>query len=533
MGGRPPAARPSGRRRPRASLPTGSLGTYPYERYCEFPVAGVVPTMSTRETGEIVSTCIPARLDRLPWSRWHWLVVAALGITWILDGLEVTIVGAVGGVLTERQTLGLSSAQIGLAGSIYIVGAVAGALCFGYLTDRFGRKRLFMITLGLYVGATVATAFAWTFWSFALFRFLTGGGIGGEYSAINSAIDELIPSRVRGWVDIAINGSWWLGTIIGASLTLVLLDPHLLPHALGWRFAFGAGAVLGLVILVIRRYIPETPRWLMTHGCLEEAERVVAAIEDEVRTATGRRDLPPPDGPPMRLRRTHHLGFGLIARVMFRQYVSRSILGLSLMAGQAFLYNAIFFTYALVLTTFYHVPSGTVGSYLIPFAIGNVLGPWLLGRFFDTVGRRTMIALTYGVSGVLIIATGYLFERGVLTAVTQTAAWSVVFFFASAGASAAYLTVSEVFPLELRAMAIAFFYAVGTAIGGISGPVLFGALIQTGSAHSLFYGYLVGGCAMTGAAIVELFIGVHAERQPLEAVAQPLSVVAEEIADTA
>jgi MFS family permease len=489
--------------------------------------------MEKRETGDVVTTCIPARLDRLPWSRWHWLVVTALGITWILDGLEVTIVGAVSGVLTERQTLGLSSAQIGLAGSIYIVGAVAGALCFGYLTDRFGRKRLFMITLGFYVCATVATAFAWTFWSFALFRFLTGSGIGGEYSAINSAIDELIPSRVRGWVDIAINGSWWLGTVVGASLTLVLLDPRLLPHALGWRLAFGAGAVLGLVILLIRRYIPETPRWLMTHGRLEEAEQVVAGIETEVRTATGLTDLPAPAGPPIRLRRTHELGFGLIARVMFQQYLSRSVLGLSLMAGQAFLYNAIFFTYALVLTTFYRVPSSTVGSYLIPFAIGNVLGPLLLGRLFDTLGRRTMIAFTYGVSGILIVATGYLFERGVLTAVTQTAAWSIVFFFASAGASAAYLTVSEVFPLELRAMAIAFFYAVGTALGGISGPVLFGALIQTRSPQSLFYGYLVGGCAMAAAAVVELVIGVHAERQPLEAVAQPLSCVTEEAGDAA
>jgi MFS family permease len=481
------------------------------------------------ETGEVVSTYIPARLDRLPWSSWHWLLVVALGITWVLDGLEVTIVGALSGVLTERQTLGLSSTQIGLAGSIYIVGAMAGALCFGYLTDRFGRRRLFMITLGLYVCATVATAFAWTFWSFALFRFLTGAGIGGEYSAINSAIDELIPSRVRGWADIAINGSWWLGTVVGASLSLVLLDPHLLPHALGWRLAFGAGAVLGLVILLVRRYIPETPRWLMTHGRVEEAERVVAEIEANVRAATGMAELPAPAGPPIRLRPTHKLGFGLIARVMFRQYRSRSVLGLSLMAGQAFLYNAIFFTYALVLTTFYHVPAGTVGSYLIPFAIGNVLGPWLLGRLFDTVGRRTMIAFTYGISGVLIVATGYLFEHGLLTAVTQTAAWSVVFFFASAGASAAYLTVSEVFPLELRAMAIAFFYAIGTAVGGISGPVLFGALIQTGSAHSLFYGYLVGGGAMAAAAVVELFLGVQCERQPLEAVALPLSAIIEEV----
>jgi MFS family permease len=483
--------------------------------------------MASARTDDTIATLIPARLDRLPWSPWHWLVVAALGITWILDGLEVTIVGAVGGVLTEHQTLGFTSAEIGLAGSAYILGAVLGALVFGTLADRLGRKRLFLITLGVYVCATVATAFSWNFLSFAVFRFFTGSGIGGEYSAINSAIDELIPARVRGWVDIAINGSWWIGTLVGALLSLVLLNPRILPHAVGWRLAFGSGAVLGLVILMVRRYIPETPRWLMTHGRADDAERIVAAIEADVKRGTGLAQLPEPQGRPILLHRSRRVGMGLIARVMFRHYLARSVLGLSLITGQAFLYNAIFFTYTLVLTTFYHVPSGSVGSYLIPFAIGNVLGPWLIGRFFDTIGRRAMITLTYGLSGVLIVVTGYLFDRGTLTAATQTLAWSAVFFFASAGASSAYLTVSEIFPLELRAMAIAFFYAVGTAIGGISGPMLFGALIQTASRPNVFYGYLIGGAAMMASAVVELVIGVNAERRPLESIAQPLSMLGE------
>ncbi len=483
--------------------------------------------MASARADDTIATSIPARLDRLPWSPWHWLVVVALGITWILDGLEVTIVGAVSGVLTEHQTLAFTSGEIGLAGSAYILGAVLGALVFGNLADRLGRKRLFLITLGVYVCATVATAFSWNFLSFAVFRFLTGSGIGGEYSAINSAIDELIPARVRGWVDIAINGSWWIGTLVGALLSLVLLNPHILPHTIGWRLAFGSGAILGLVILMVRRYIPETPRWLMTHGRADEAERIVAAIEADVKRGTHLAQLPEPEGRPILIHRSRHVGMGLIARVMFRHYLARSVLGLSLITGQAFLYNAIFFTYTLVLTTFYRVPSGSVGSYLIPFAIGNVLGPWLIGRFFDTIGRRAMITLTYGLSGVLIVITGYLFAQGTLTAATQTLAWSAVFFFASAGASAAYLTVSEIFPLELRAMAIAFFYAVGTAIGGISGPMLFGALIQTASRTNVFYGYLIGGAAMMASALVELAIGVKAERRSLESIAQPLSMLGE------
>jgi MFS family permease len=474
--------------------------------------------------GPAITTDIPARMDRLPWSGWHWRIVIALGVTWILDGLEVTIVGALGGVLTEPGTLHLSETQIGLAGSVYIAGAVLGALVFGYLTDRLGRKRLFMLTLAVYLTATLLTAFAPNFLWFAVCRFFTGTGIGGEYSAINSAIDELIPARVRGWVDLAINGSYWIGTIIGALTTLVLLNQALLPHDIGWRLCFGIGAVLALAIILVRRYIPESPRWLLIHGQFEEAERIVRSIEDEVR-----RDTPAPlpaPGSVITIQPRASVGFGEIAHIMLSHYRRRSVLGFVLMTGQAFLYNAIFFTYALVLTTFYHVDNSKVGLYLIPFAVGNVLGPLTLGRLFDTLGRRVMITFTYVVSGVLLAVTGWLFALGVLDATTQTIAWCVIFFFASAGASSAYLTVSEIFPLEIRAMAIAFFYAIGTFVGGFIGPLLFGVLIQTATPINVFYGYLVGAVLMMGAGLVEAVWGIEAARRSLEEVAAPLSLAA-------
>jgi len=469
----------------------------------------------------VVETQIPARLDRLPWSRWHWLVVVALGITWILDGLEVTIVGAIGAVLKEKGTLGLSSFEVGLAGSVYIVGAVVGALFFGYLTDRLGRKRLFMVTLALYVAATVATALAWGPWSFMVFRFLTGAGIGGEYSAINSAIDELIPARVRGWVDLAINGSWWVGTAAGAAATIPLLDPNLIHHALGWRLCFGLGAILGVLVLLVRNALPESPRWLMTHGRVDEAEEIVAEIERKVNEGTDE-PLPEPEGS-IEIRPREKTGFIEIAKTMFGTYPQRSILGFSLMAAQAFLYNAVFFTYGLVLTSFYNVSAGSVGYYILPFALGNFLGPLVLGRLFDVVGRRPMIAGSYIVSGVLLAITGYLFTQGTLSATTQTIAWSVIFFFASAGASSAYLTVSEIFPLEIRAMAIAFFYAVATGVGGITGPLLFGALAGTKERGWVYVGDLIGAAAMVIAGIVEIWLGVSAEQESLEDVAEPLS----------
>jgi len=472
-------------------------------------------------------TNIPSRMDRLPWSRWHWLVVFALGTVWILDGLEVTIVGSIAAVLQKPETLGMTSTEVGASGAIYVAGAVTGALIFGYLTDRFGRKKLFMITLGLYLIATVATAFSFSVWMFFAFRFLTGMGIGGEYSAINSAIDELIPARVRGWVDIAINGSWWVGTAAGAALSIVLLNPDIFPVDVGWRIAFGLGAIIGLGVLLTRRFIPESPRWLMIHGRPDEADGIVDDIERSVSESTGEQLEEPEDT--IEIRPREKTTFGEIARTMFGDHKSRTILGLSLMSAQAFAYNAVFFTYALVLTTFYKVPAEHVPYYILPFAVGNILGPLVLGRLFDVVGRRFMITLTYGLAGICLLVTAILFQRGTLDATTQTIAWCVIFFFASAGASAAYLTVSEVFPLEIRAMAIAFFYSVATALGGITGPLLFGILVGTGSETNTMWGYIIGAVWLLVAAGTELVLGVSAEQRPLEDVAEPL---ASEDADT-
>jgi MFS family permease len=476
-------------------------------------------------TTEAVETSIPARLDRLPWSGWHWLIIAGLGITWILDGLEVTIVGALASVLTEKNTLALTSSQVGFVATLYLLGAILGALFFGYLTDRMGRKKLFLVTLGLYLVATIATAFSWNLLTFGLFRFLTGAGIGGEYAAINSAIDELIPARVRGWADLAINGSWWIGTAVGAAATLVLLNPNLLSHSIGWRLCFGLGAILGLAILLIRRILPESPRWLMTHGKLDEAEQVAGEIEENVKRRNNVSEFPEPEGS-IKIHPRASIGFGEIAREMWGNYRKRAVLGMALMVSQAFMYNAIFFTYALVLTKFYKVPSGSVGLYLLPFAAGNFLGPLTIGRLFDVIGRRPMIAITYGISGLLLAATAYLFTTGVLDATTQTIAWTVIFFFASASASSAYLTVSEVFPMESRAMAIAFFYALGTGAGGLFAPWLFGILIGTSNKGLVSLGYYAGAILMLLAAGCEVAIGVKAERKSLESIAQPLSAAA-------
>lgn len=473
-----------------------------------------------------VKTNIPARMDRLPWSGWHWLVVVSLGITWILDGLEVTIVGSIASVLKDPHTLRLSDVEVSGAGTAYLLGAVLGALFFGRLTDKKGRKLLFMITLGVYLLATIATAFSFNFWWFAACRFLTGTGIGGEYAAINSAIDELIPARARGWTDLAINSTWWLGTAFGAAATTVLLNPSFLPVDMGWRLCFAMGAVLGLAILLVRRYVPESPRWLMMHGRFEEADQVVSMIEREVMKEDHIKSLPEPEGYLM-IRPQGTVSFGQIARTMLKQYPTRSLLGFSLMVGQAFLYNAIFFTYSLVLTTFYHIPANVTGLYIIPFAVGNILGPITIGRLFDTIGRKKMISFTYIISGVLLTITGWMFTQGMLNAVTQTICWSIIFFFASAGASSAYLTVSEIFPLEVRALAIAFFYAIGTGAGGALAPLLFGALIQTQHAQNVFYGDLLGAVLMAGAGVVEIICGVKAERQSLESIARPLSHVEE------
>lgn len=477
--------------------------------------------MTGQPSSTPLETAIPARLDRLYWGRFHTLVVLALGITWVLDGLEVTLAGAVAGALKESPVLYLSNAEVGLASSFYLAGAVSGALLFGWLTDRLGRKRLFFITLAVYLVATAATAFSWNFASFALFRFLTGAGIGGEYTAIASAIQEFVPARYRGWTDLVINGSFWIGAALGAAGSIVLLDPALLPPDWGWRAAFLIGSVLGLGILVMRSWIPESPRWLMTHGRADEAHNILDRIEDGHRKRG--HDLPDERLPTFRLHARRFTPLAQVWQALFHTYRRRTLVGLSLMAAQAFFYNAIFFTYALVLTDFYGINADQVGWYLLPFALGNFLGPLLLGRLFDTIGRRPMIAATYALSGLLLALTGALFAAEVLSATQQTLAWTIIFFFASAAASSAYLTVSETFPLELRALAIAFFYAVGTGIGGVGAPWLFGVLIDTGSRLSLFGGYLLGAGLMLAAGLIAYRFGVNAERKPLEAVAVPLS----------
>jgi MFS family permease len=467
----------------------------------------------------IIETDIPARLDRLPWSRFHSLVVVALGVTWILDGLEVTLAGSIAGALQQSPVLHFDAVEIGLLGSAYLTGAVGGGLLFGYLTDRFGRRRLFFVTLGLYLAATAATACAWNFASFALFRLLTGAGIGGEYTAINSAIQELVPARFRGRTDLAINGSFWIGAALGAGGAIFFLAPGWLPTDWGWRAGFAIGAALGLAILLLRRLIPESPRWLMLHGRLAEAEGIVADIER--RAGGGSAALPAAAS--LRLAVGRPTPFPRMLLAILRDYPRRALLGLVLMAAQAFFYNAIFFSYALVLTRFYRVPAAAVGWYILPFALGNFLGPLLLGPLFDTIGRKPMIGSTYALSGLLLAIVGGLFNAGLVDAAWLTFGWSIVFFFASAAASAAYLTVSESFPLEARALAIALFYALGTALGGIVSPALFGVLVGSGERSAVFAGYLVGAGLMVAAALVEVAIGVRAERRPLESVARPLS----------
>ncbi len=470
--------------------------------------------------GPIIETDIPAQLDRLPWGRFHTLVVIALGVTWILDGLEVTLAGSLAGALKESPSLRFSNTDIGFASSAYLAGATLGAIFFGWLTDRLGRKKLFFVTLAVYLTATAATAASWNIVSFALFRFLTGAGIGGEYSAINSTIQELVPARVRGWNDLIINGSFWIGAALGALGSLILLDPHVIDPELGWRLAFLTGAALAGAIFLLRFWIPESPRWLITHGHADEAFHVVAGIESQFAHLPSAHNLPR-----VRLRARKSTPLHLVAFTLFKQHRRRTAVGLSLMASQAFFYNAIFFTYALILTDFYGIASDQVGWYLLPFAIGNFSGPVLIGRFFDTHGRRLMIALTYVSSGVLLAIAGWLFARDTIDARTQTICWMVIFFFASSAASSAYLTVSETFPLEIRALAIAFFYAVGTGIGGVIGPLLFGALIDTGSRASVFAGYLLGAMLMIFAGCVAWRWGVDAERKPLEAVARPLTFI--------
>lgn len=480
-------------------------------------------TAAEAATGRTVTTSVPARLDRLPWSGWHWRIVFGLGTVWILDGLEVTVVGNIASRLSEPGSgLPITSGEVtGVAAALYVAGACSGALFWGRLTDRYGRRKLFMITLGLYLAATALTAASFATWWFFLFRFLTGFGIGGEYAAINSAIDELIPAYYRGRVDLLINGSFWLGAVGGSLLSIVALNTDLLPADVGWRLTFALGAVLALVILLVRRHVPESPRWLLIHGREREAERIVAAIERRVTEERGA-PLPEPQGE-LVIRQRRGIGFREIARTVLSDYRRRAVLGFALFIGQAFLYNAITFGFGAILTTFFAVPAGHTGYYFVVIAAGNFLGPLLLGKLFDTVGRRVMISSTYLLSGLLLFGTAWLFDRGSLGAGTLTACWCAVLFFASAGASSAYLTVSEIFPMETRALCIAFFYALGTAAGGISGPLLFAELTGTGKVADTVLAFQVGAGLMCAAGLVAAVLAVPAQRRALEDIARPLT----------
>ena len=479
----------------------------------------------TTQNLRTIRTQVPARLDRLPWSRFHWRVVIGLGTVWILDGLEVTIVGSVAARMTEPGSgIDMNAAQVGTAAAIYVAGACVGALLFGQLTDRFGRKKLFLLTLVLYIVATVLTAFSFVPWYFFLCRFFTGMGIGGEYAAINSAIDELIPARNRGQVDLAINGSYWLGAAIGALVSVVLLSA-LVPMHLGWRLAFALGGVIGFAILLVRRNVPESPRWLFIHGREEEAERIVDEIEAEVQAELGRPLRPP--GASITVRQRKAIPFREIARTAIDRYPRRAVLGLALFVGQAFLYNAVTFDLGTLLNKFFGVGSETVPYFLAVFALGNFLGPLLLGRLFDTIGRIPMISGTYFASAALIIVTAVLLFTESLTLASFMVLILLTFFVASAGASSAYLTVSEVFPMETRALAIALFFAIGTAVGGITGPALFGQFVESGQTSLLATGFFIGGAVMLLGGIAELLLGVRAEQQALENIALPLT--AEEV----
>ncbi|MGO4681978.1 MFS transporter [Hyphomicrobium sp. 2TAF46] len=484
------------------------------------------PVASERiESGTVVETTIPSRLDRLPFGQFHVLVIVALGITWILDGLEVTLVGAIAGALKESPTLRFTNTDVGITNSSYLAGAVLGGLFFGWLTDRLGRKKLFFITLTTYMIATIATAFSWNLLSFSLFRFLTGAGIGGEYTAVNSTIQELVPARYRGWTDLTINGSFWLGAALGALGSVFLLDSRLLPADMGWRLTFLIGGGLSAFIFLLRLWIPESPRWLITHGMPEKAGKIVGDIEARLRSEN--HILDDSSITTTRLKTRSHTPLLEVARSILKTNRDRAIVGFSLMTAQAYFYNAIFFTYALVLSSFYGVRTDKIGWYLLPFAAGNFLGPLLLGRLFDIWGRRPMLITTYSVSAVLLAVTGYLFAADLVSDSMLTVAWVIVFFFGSAAASAAYLTVSESFPLEVRALAISLFYAVGTGVGGVIGPALLGHLIDTGSRYSVFKGYLIGTALMLIAAGIAWLKAVAAEGKPLEQVARPLSLADE------
>ena len=468
-----------------------------------------------------IDTDIPARLDRLPWSRFHMMVITALGVTWILDGLEVTIVGSIGPALQSHDALNMSASQVGLAASAYIGGAVFGALFFGWLTDRVGRRAIFAVTLGVYVLGVLGSACSIGVVTFALSRLITGIGIGGEYAAINSAVDEMTPARMRGRVNLAVNASYWAGAGLGAVASLLVTNHTLVPPNLGWRLGFAVGGLLGLPVIWLRRFVPESPRWLVTHGRHKEAEQATASIETAVRDLG--HDLPQAKGS-LSIQPRASFGLGVVLHAMFFTHRKRSLLVTILMLSQAFLFNAIFFTYGLVLTKFYHIPAHLIGLHILPLAAGNLFGPFILGPLFDSVGRRRMIGGTFAASAVLLTLTAILFGEGLLNSLTQTLLWMAIFFVSSSAACGAYLTASEIFPLETRAMAIAVFYAFGTAAGGLVAPYVLGLLIETGNAWSVSIGYLIAAGLMGLGSLAEFTLGIDAEGKSLEDVAQILSV---------
>ena len=469
------------------------------------------------ETERTIETQVPARLDRLPWSRWHLRIVIALGTSWLLDGLQVTLAGSLAGILEDKNGLGLTAPQVTAGATTYLAGAVAGALVFGYLTDRLGRRKLFLVTLATYSLATLATALSFNFLSFALFRALTGFGIGGEYAAINSAVDELIPGKVRGTVDLLVNATFWLGAIFGSLASFGLLGGHILPTHIGWRVAFSTAAVLGGGVLFLR----ESPRWLMLRGHKDAAEKIVTEIEQKVE-ASSRKKLDAPEGEPLKLVVRSHTPLREVFRAMLGDNKMRSVLAMVLMVGQSFFFNSVFFTYGLIVKKFYGVSDAKMPLHLLPFAVGSFFGPVLLGHLFDRIGRRPMIAVTYGISGVMLLATIYPFVHGKLTDTTLDLCFSAIFFVASSAASAAYLTVSEIFPLEIRAFAIAIFYALGTLAGGVGAPLFFGELIASGSRGHVAWGYALGATLMIAGSVCEMTFGVEAAGQSLESVSKPL-----------
>jgi MFS family permease len=487
------------------------------------PKASGQDKSTEKRTGEnqTVETDVPARLDRLPWSRWHTRIITALGTSWLLDGLEVTLVGSLSGVLESKDGLSLTDPQVTSAATFYLAGAVTGAMVFGYLTDRLGRRKLFLITLATYSLATIASAFSWNYLSFSIFRFFTGCGIGGEYSAINSAVDELIPGKVRGTVDLVVNGTFWVGATLGSLAAMFLLEGHGMSAARSWRYAFGVGGSLGAAVLILRLYVPESPRWLMLRGYEETANRVVEGIEDKV-SKGNRASLPPPEGDKLKIIVRDHTPLKDIFRNMVGDNRQRSFLALALMVAQAFFFNAVFFTYALVVKTFFHVSNDKLPKYLLPFAVGSFLGPMVLGPLFDRIGRKPMITATYGAAGLLLLGTIFPFVHGTLGARGLGICFTLIFFIASSAASAAYLTVSEIFPLEIRAFAIAVFYSLGTLVGGVGAPLLFGFLIASGSRAQVGMGYLLGGLLMLAGAVCEYFIGVEAAGKSLETISSPL-----------